>query len=419
MQMFALTDVVGCYASIEKIYNPAIRQRPVVVLSNNDGCVVAMCNISKTLGIPKFEPYFKIKALLAKHNVVIRSSNYELYANISFKMMSIISRFSENTYQYSIDEAFSSFNNYEKIITDWHAYGQKMRTAIWREIRLPVGVGVGPTLTLSKAASHASRKIAGADGVAVIDDEESRKRILPQLKLNDVWGIGNKLSSKLSNLGLKNAFDLANSSPKSMRQQFGVTVERTIEELNGVRCLNFDSVIPQKKQIYSTRSLGQRITCYHDLRKSLTSHAVIVCNKAKQQNSLIRKLYIFATSSPFDERYIQKGIVYDFPLATDSVMALSSAIEQVLSVLYVEGVQYYKTGCGAVELESNDFHQPDLFVPKDNPIIMDCYSKINARFGKGSLKIATESREEKFSMRREFLSPRYTTRWSDIPVIKC
>jgi DNA polymerase V len=342
-----------------------------------------------------------------------------MYNDLSIKMFSIISSFSDNTYQYSIDEAFSSFKNFDNLVPDWHAHGHKIRSKLWRNLKIPVGVGIGSTLTLSKAASFASRKIAGADGVAVIDDEESRKRILLQMKLTDVWGIGNKLSFKLGQLGLSNALELANSSPQKMRHRYGVTIQRTIEELNGVQCLSWDDVRSPKKQIFSTRTLGKRITCYNDLRKALTSHAVIVCNKAKLQNSLISKFYIFIASSPFDDRYVNNGLVYEFPLATDNVMTLSSAIEQVLRALYVEGVQYYKTGCGALELECKDFHQPDLFVPKENPIIMDCYSKINGRFGKGTLRLGSESKDEKFSMRRELLSPRYTTRWSDIPVIQC
>jgi len=419
MEMQGLTDASGCFASMEKVHEPSIRQRPVVVLSNNDGCVVAICPLAKKLGIPKFEPYFKVKWLLQKHNVVIRSSNYELYGDISDKMMAVIARFSDNTYQYSIDEAFSKFVNYEGIIKDWYKYGHEIRRTVWRETRMPVGVGFGYTLTLAKAANHASKKLPDSDGVAVINDEYSRKHILQQMKLNDIWGIGRKLSVKLSLLGLKTAYDLANSSPKNMRQQFGVVVERTVEELNGFKCLNWDDVRSPKKEIFSTRSHGQRIASYHDLRKALTTHAVKVCNKARQQHSLIKKLYIFASSSPHDERYFKKGIMYDFPLATDNVCSVACAIEQVLHVLYVDGVPYYRCGVGAIELTSIEFQQQDLFLSNENPALMNCYSQINQKFGKGSLQLGSEARQEKWAMRREFLSPRWTTRWSDIPRILC
>ncbi|GHG07767.1 DNA polymerase V subunit UmuC [Thalassotalea marina] len=333
--------------------------------------------------------------------------------------MSVIARFSDNTYQYSIDEAFSCFNNYEGILKDWYTYGHEMRRAVWREVRMPVGVGFGRTLTLAKAANHASKKLADSDGVAVIDDDHSRKLILQQMKLDDVWGVGKRLSQRLSLLGLKTGYDLANRSPKSIRQQFGVTLERTVEELNGVRCLSWDDVKSPKKEIFSTRSLGQRIVKFVDLRKALTTHAVKVGNKARQQHSLIKKLYIFASSSPYDERYFKKGIMYDFPRATDNICHLSSAIAQVTNTLFIEGVAYYRCGVGAIELESSDFQQQDLFIPPVNPALMNCYSLINQRFGRGTLLLASEANKEKWAMRREFLSPRYTTRWSDIPVIRC
>lgn len=358
--MYALTDVSGCFASIEKIHDPSIRFRPVVVLSNNDGCIVAICPIAKKLGIPKFQPYFKVKRLLQQHNVVIRSSNYELYSDISDKMMAVISRFCDNTYQYSIDEAFSEFDNYQSIIKDWDQYGQKIRRTLWRETKMPVGVGFGHTLTLAKAGSHASRKLPGSNGVAVIDNEYVRKHILQQMKLDDVWGVGRKLSQNLSMLGLKTAWDFSCQNPKNMRRQFSVVLERTVEELNGVKCLGWDDVKSPKKEIFSTRSLGKRITNCDDLRKALTTHAINVCNRARQQQSLIKKLYIFAASSPHDERYIKKSIMYDFPLATEHIFAISAAIEQVLHVLYVSDVPYYRCGVGAVELEGKNFQQQDL-----------------------------------------------------------
>ena len=349
----------------------------------------------------------------------MRSSNYELYADVSNKMMDVIARFSDNTYQYSIDEAFSHFKNYQKIIKDWKEYGHNIRRTVYRETRVPVGVGFGHTLTLAKAANYASKKLPDSTGVAVIDDEASRQYVLKQMNLDDVWGIGRKLNKKLALRGLRTAYDLANQSPKVMRQQFGVTMERTIEELNGVKCLSWDDVKSPKKEIFSTRSHGKRIVSYYDLRKALTSHAVNVCNKARQQQSLIKKLYVFASNSPHDERYVKKGIMYEFPLATDNVFSVGAAIEQVLQSIYVDGVLYYRCGVGAVELENRAFHQQDLFLPKDNSTLMECYSQINQRFGKGTLQLGTEAKHEKWTMRREFLSPRYTTRWSDIPKIQC
>jgi len=188
--MYALVDAVSYYASAEKVFDPLIRNKPVVVLTNNDGCICAVCPIARRLGVPKLKPYFQIKNLLAKHNVVIRSSNYELYADLSEKMMNVIGRFCDDQYIYSIDESFLQLKNYGSLIDDWHEYAHDIRKTVWREVRLPVGVGIGSTPTLAKAANHAAKKLSGYFGVAVIDNEQERKAILARMELTGVWGIG-------------------------------------------------------------------------------------------------------------------------------------------------------------------------------------------------------------------------------------
>ena len=286
--MYALVDAVSYYASAEKVFDPSIRNKPVVVLTNNDGCICAVDPIARKLGIPKFIPYFKIKHFLEKNNVVIRSSNYELYADLSEKMMNVISRFCDNQYVYSIDESFLYFKNYNNLIKDWHKYGHEIRTTVWRETRLPVGVGFGSTPTLSKAANHAAKKLSGYNGVAVIDDDKSRQEILSRMSVTDVWGIGSRLGKRLNVLGINNAWQLAKQDSKSMRKQFSVVVERTINELNGITCLNWDDIRQPKKEIFSTRSFGQRVTDHNALKAALTSHASIVGRKVRHQQSLIK-----------------------------------------------------------------------------------------------------------------------------------
>lgn len=417
--MYALVDAVSYYASAEKVFDPSIRNKPVVVLTNNDGCICAVCPIARKLGVPKFTPYFKIKFFLAKHNVVIRSSNYVLYADLSDKMMSVIARHCDNHYVYSIDESFLKFNNYS-CINNWHDYGHVIRKAVWKETKLPVGVGFGLTPTLAKAANHASKKLSGYNGVAVIDNDQSRKEILSRMSLTDVWGIGSRLGKRLSMLGIQNAWELANQDPKYMRQQFGVVVERTIKELNGITCLNWDDVKQNKKEIFSTRSFGQRITEYTELRKALSSHGDIVARKAREQDSLIKRILIFAASSPHDDNYYKRSVIYEFPIATSSTQQISAAISYVLNEIFVLGVFYYRCGVGAIELESAQFKQQDLFITNtDNPVLMSCYDKINQRYGAGAVKIASQGTSQKWQMRREFLSPSYTSKWHDIPKIIC
>lgn len=417
--MFGLVDAVSFYARAEKVFDPTIRHKPVVVLTNNDGCICAVCPIARQLGVPKFVPYYKIKHFLKKHNVVIRSSNYELYADLSERMMNVIARYSDNHYVYSIDESFLHFKSFS-CIDDWHQYGHVIRKAVWRETRLPVGVGFGATLTLAKAANHASKKLSGFDGVAVIDDTCSRKEILSRMSLTDVWGIGNKLGKRLSLLGLKNGWDLASQSPKAMRSQFGVIVERTVNELNGMPCLKWDEIGQDKQEIFSTRSFGQRVTEKYALKAALSSHASIVAVKVRRQSSLIKRLVIFASSSPHDNNYYKKSFIYEFPIATDNTLKIVGAISYVLDNIYRQGVSFYRCGVGGVELENSQFQQQDMFtLSVNNPPLMKCYDQINHRYGRGSVEVAVAEKNDKWAMRRNFLSPSYTSKWSDIPKIIC
>lgn len=418
--MFALIDAVSFYASAEKVFDPTIRSRPVVVLTNNDGCICAVCPIAKKLNISKFEPYFKVKELLEKHNVIVRSSNYELYADLSARMMNEISRFSDNQYIYSIDESFLNFNGFNNLIKDWHEYGHTIRKAVWRKTKIPVGVGFGPTATLAKAANHAAKKIPGFDGVAVINNEASRKHILKLMAVEDVWGVGRRISKKLKLMNIHSALDLANQPAKLMRKQFSVVLERTINELNGTSCLSWDDVKQKKKEVYSTRSFGERISDAHSLRAAFAAHCNIVARKLRKQGSLAKRIVIFAHSSPFEEHYYKRTFIYEFPVASNDVTVFANAVKKIFLKIYSPNVRFQKCGIGAIELEDEIYRQGDLFnQSQDKPELMQCLDTINQRFGNDTLKLASEKQSAFWHMRREFLSPKYTTRWSDIPRIKC
>ncbi len=418
--MFALVDAVAFYASAEKVFDPAIRHKPVVVLTNNDGCICAVCPIARQINIPKFQPYFKIKRYLELHDVVVRSSNYELYADLSERMMTVIGRFCDDHYVYSIDESFLSFSGFSKVISDWAEYGQVIRRAVWRETGLPVGVGFGPTPTLAKAANHAAKKLFGYNGVAVINDDKSRCEILSKMAVTDVWGIGSRLGNKLKQLNIQTALDLANQNPKAMRRMFSVVVERTVNELNGVACLTWDEVKQNKKEIFSTRSFGERITDITPLKAALVTHAAIVARKLRRQHSLTKRIVIFAASSPHEEVYYKKSMLYDFITPTSDTRVIAKAVSEVINTLYKPDTRFYRCGIGAIELESEYFYQTDMFNKSaDNPKIMTCIDTINNRYGVGALSIGSEKLTQKWAMRRAFLSPHYTTRWSDIPVIDC
>ncbi|MEP7703310.1 Y-family DNA polymerase [Paraglaciecola sp. 25GB23A] len=421
--MYALCDANSMYASCEKVFDASIRNKPVVVLTNNDGCICAACGIAKRMGIgKKFVPYFQVRKELEAAGAVIRSSNYELYADLSQRMMDTCARFAPDINVYSIDECFLYYGkNSAPPQEGWESLGRAIRRTVWREVRLPIGVGMGATPTLAKAANFASKKLAGFDGVAVIDSQSTRQAILSQMTVTDVWGIGNRLGKQLNFMGIKTAWDLANKSPTQIRKDFSILLESTVRELNGEVRNAWDDVRASKKEIYSTRSFGQRVTDNEVLRAALATHAEVVAKKLRKQESLASNMIVFATNSPHDsEGYFKQSYFHRFTVPTNDTRNIIKVIQAAMPSLYQSSIRYYKCGVGLMDLHREQLFQFDLFNEStDNPELMKCMDKINARFGRSTLHIAAKGFEQKFAMRREFLSPQYTTQWSDIPKIKC
>ena len=421
--MYALCDVNSMYASCEKVFDPSIRNKPVVVLTNNDGCICAACGIAKRMGIgKKFVPYFQVKKELEAAGAVIRSSNYELYADLSQRMMDTCARFAPDINVYSIDECFLYYPKQSSATQEgWESLGMQIRKAVWREVRLPICVGIGPTPTLAKVANHAAKKIEGFKGVAVLDTKNIRKTVLSKMAVTDVWGIGNRLGKRLNALGVNTAWELAKRDPTQIRKEFSILVENTVRELNGEVRHSWDTVRAAKKEIYSTRSFGERITDFEELRSALASHAEIVATKLRKQKSLTSSMTLFATSSPHDtEGYFRKSYFHHFAVSTNDTRNILKVIEIAMSQLYKPKVRYYKCGVGLMGLQNEELFQYDLFTPSnDNTKLMACMDTINARYGRSTVHIAAKGFEQKFAMRRAFLSPQYTTKWSDIPKIIC
>ncbi|WP_415913093.1 Y-family DNA polymerase [Neptuniibacter sp. QD37_11] len=421
--MQALLDINGFYANAELVFDPKIRGRPVVVLTNNDGCICAVNQAAKDAGVgKKFVPYFQVKEDLQRVNAVVRSSNYELYADMSRRFMDTCSRFAPNSHIYSIDECFLDFGSSHSAPPEgWDAYGRYMRRTVWKEVRLPIGVGIGPTPTLAKAASHAAKRIEGFNGVAVIDSDHVRRSILSQMELTDVWGIGRRLAARLELLGVKNAWQLAECDPGWIRKQFSVLVESTVYELKGIKKLDWDEVRAPKKEIYSTRSFGQRVMDKASLRQAILTHVGIAASKLRDQNSLSGHMVVFGANSPHDNApYYSRSFTHKFPSYTSDTTLLSAAASRLVDQIYSRGIRFYKVGVGLLDLVREDTYQRDMFtINKDKPELMACLDKINGRYGRNSVFVAGQGVEQKFSMRREFLSKQYTTRLSDLPVIKC
>jgi len=418
--MFALIDANSFYASCEAVFEPQSRNKPLIVLTNNDGCVCALNRQAKALGIPKFSPYFKIKHLCDKHNVIVRSSNYELYSNLSSKMMTILSRYSDNQYIYSIDESFLKFDNYDKAISNWTDYGRGIRRTIYKETRLPVCVGFGPSVTLAKAANHGAKNIKGYRGVAVIDDEKSRRYILENMEVGEVWGIGRKISAKLKLDNIQTAWDLSNVSPQLARRYFNIEVEKTVRELNGEACINWSEARTPKKQIYSTRSFGYKVTCNNELRESLAQHATTVAEKLRRQGSLVSTLHLFAASSPFGDSPVRHMINCNLVVPSNDTSVLVGIVCGAIDKLFVSGVKYHNAGVGAIVLVNSDCYQHDLFNQStDNPKLMQALDDINSRYGRNTMSFAAGGFDNKWSMKRAYLSPNYTGSWGELVKIRC
>jgi len=422
--MYALCDVNSMYASCEKVFDASIRKRPVVVLTNNDGCICAACGIAKKMGIgKKFVPFFEVREQLEAANAVIRSSNYELYASLSDDLMAVCARFAPHQHVYSIDECFLFYGKASCYIPPqgWQQHAVNIRRTVWRETRLPIGVGIGPTPTLAKAANHAAKLTDGFNGVAVIDSNAVRKRILAKMKVGDVWGIGRKLENRLNDLGIINALQLANAKPGFIRKQFSILVENTVLELNGIVKLNWDDVRAPKKEIYSTRSFGQRIIDKEQLKFALATHAEIAAAKLRKQNSQAKAMTIFAASSPHDPNgYYRQSVFHHFDTPTCDSRLFLSACTSALSALYKEGVRFYRCGVGLLDISDKSNVQYDLFSHAiADPKLMQCMDSINRKYGRDTLHLAGKGIDQKFAMRREYLSPQYTTNLKDIPKIYC
>ncbi|RXJ72872.1 DNA polymerase V subunit UmuC [Veronia nyctiphanis] len=417
--MFALVDANAFYCSAEQVFRPDWRGKPMIVLSNNDGCVVAANRQAKELGVEKFKPYFQVQALCEAQSVIVCSSNYELYGDLSDKMMQVIGRFAPDQHVYSIDESFLSFHRCSAI-PDLRDHAKALRRAVWKECRLAVGVGMGTTMTLAKAANNAAKKLPGYDGVCVLNSELMRLDVLEQMAVEDVWGVGRRIAARLKRQGIETALQLSRQKPTLIRREFNVEMERTVRELNGEVCKGWDASRADKQQIFSTRSMGERIVDEVSLHQALCKHAGIAAAKLRAQKSASSVLMVFAGNSPYDERPKSFKQLHRFAFAVDDTTVITRAVSELVPLLFEPGVKYYKVGVGLLDIARVDHIQPDLFDSQPgNPTLMKAYDSLNKRYGTGTVFMAAQGIAPKWGMRREFLSPQYTTRWRDLPRVKC
>ena len=420
--MFLLSDATAFYASCEKIFEPALRSRPVLIAGSNDGIVIALCPIAKRLGFKKFHPVFMQRQLINKTGAIVRSANFELYGEVSRRMHSILSEYGRS-YAYSIDEAFVDLT-FVQSDADWFGLGRAIRRRLWDELRLPMCCGFGETLTLAKAANHASKRLPGFRGVAVIKNDVERERILSQMDVTDIWGIGDRIGKRLKLVfNIRNGLELAQANQTSLRRAFNINVANTVSELNGEPALFWDDIRAPKKQIFSTRTVSRPIQCLDDLKRAITSHALNVCRKAREQQSLISQLVIFARTSRFAEAPAGSfNCLISFSTPSSCYKKVAAAVSLHIERHYVPGDDFNKIGAGAIALTPERYSIADLFTEVfDDQPLSGVIDSVNQRFGKGAVSLASTLNTDAatFMVSRQNLSPRYLTAWHQVPRVFC
>lgn len=423
MPVFALVDANNFYASCEKLFDPRLRHRPVVVLSNNDGCVVARSAEAKALGIPMGAPWFKLKDEARRYGIVAFSSNYALYADISNRVVEILSGFTPNLEVYSIDESFLELSGFERF--GYEEYGAEIRQRVADWLGLAVCVGIGPTKTLAKLANHCAKKgLAGSNGVCdltVIPDSE-QTQLLSKIEVGEVWGVGRKISTKLEAMGIHTVQQLRDADAETIRARFSVVLERTVRELRGVSCLDLAEVAPEKQQIMSSRSFGTLIYDLEELEEAVASYIARATEKLRAQDSLAGAIQVYIRTNVFKPEVpqYQRAVTVPLPEASADTRVLTHWALRVLRRIYRPGFGYHKAGITLLDIVPRSNQQFSLFAPgmltqSRTPSLMQTVDSINARYGRGTLRLAAEGVAKAWQMRRSNLSPRYTTEWDCIP----
>lgn len=431
--VFALCDVNSMYASCEQLFDPRLRGKPVVVLSNGDGCVVARSAEAKSAGIPMGAPWFQIRQEAQAKGVQALSSNYALYASMSDRIVGVLHQFSPELEVYSIDESFLRLDGFaarqERDPGFYVAYGAQIRERVLRWVGLPTCVGIGPTKTLAKLANHLAKK-GGARYAGVCSfigmPEHELAALMATQPVGEVWGIGRKLSEQLQAAGIHTVDDLRRARPEWIKSTFSVVVERTVRELNGVSCLELDEVTSPRKQIISSRSFSQKVYELADLQEAVSMYVGIVCEKLRAQGSVAGALTVHIRNSPHSKTEAPYSKSLTYPLATPScdTRVFTAIAFDLLKKIYRKGIGYRKAGVMLADICDAGQHQTDLFASADqdeqarakSDRLMATLDALQSRFGRSVIGVSNVQVDNRsWSNRRDHLSPAYTTRWEDLP----
>ncbi|EBU4531387.1 Y-family DNA polymerase [Salmonella enterica] len=408
--MFALADVNSFYASCEKVFRPDLRHKPVVVLSNNDGCVIARSPEAKRLGIKMGVPWFQLKSMKFPEPVIAFSSNYALYASLSNRVMVHLEEMAPRVEQYSIDEMFLDIHGIDSCI-GFEDFGRQLREHVRAGTGLTLGVGMGPTKTLAKSAQWASKEWPQFSGVLALTPGNPRRteKLLSLQPVEEIWGVGRRISKKLNTMGITTALQLAR-----------VVLERTVRELNGEPCISLEEAPPPKQQIVCSRSFGERVTTYEAMRQAVCQHAERAAEKLRGERQFCRHIAVFVKTSPFavTEPYYGNMASEKLLIPTQDTRDIIVAAVRALDRIWVDGHRYAKAGCMLNDFTPTGVSQLNLFdevQPRErSEQLMQVLDGIN-HSGLGKVWFAGRGIAPEWQMKREMLSPAYTTRWSDIP----
>ena len=418
-QSIALIDCNNFYASCERIFNPKLIGKPIVVLSNNDGCIIARSKEAKKLGIKMGEPYFKAKNIIEKNKVEVFSSNYSLYGDISQRVMETLSSFSSEVEIYSIDEAFLGLNGFENY--ELKTYCNHIKQTINKWVGIPVSIGVGPTKTLSKIANNLAKKNSNYKGVCILENKIEIKKALNETSIEDVWGIGRRLSIFLKKYNIDTAHHFSEMDRGWIRKNMGVVGEKTYLELNGVSCLDLDLVPSDKQSCCVSRSFSRPIEKLFDLEESISTYGSRVSEKIREEGLVAESMSIFVLTNHFNRREKQysNSIKLHLPFPTNNSIKIVKRSLEGIRKIYRPGYKYKKAGIILYGLSRQNVTKGLLDYDREaSDSIMQTIDKINNRYGSETIKIASEGIKKIWRMKRENVSPCYTTRFDELVEVK-
>jgi DNA polymerase V len=417
--MFALIDCNNFYASCERVFRPDLIGKPIAVLSNNDGCVIARSNEVKALGLPMGAPAFQYQDFFDTHHVHVFSANFALYGDLSMRVMTILSSYCPEIEIYSIDEAFLNFSGFEHF--DLQKYGEEIACHVKKSTGIPISIGFAETKTLAKAANRIAKKYPDkTQNVYMLDSEPKRIKALKWLQVEDVWGIGRQHSKRLKAQGVQTAYDFSLLPPEKVKKQMGIVGVRMQQELQGLPTLSMEKHKP-KKNIATTRSFEKMYTTLSELKERVATFSVTCAEKLRKQKSCCRSLMVFVHTNGFrkDLPQYSRNIVVKLPFATNSSIEIAQYAQKGLEQIFCEGYSYKKAGVVIMDFYPKNSIQQTLFDvpnPKHNAI-MKAMDMLNHKIGATKIKLATQDRDRVWKMRQEKLSPRYTTKIQDIITI--